>query len=155
VAEPFDLAARAEALFGAWACGTCLGTVGMSLHHKLCHVLGGTFDLPHAETHAIVLPHAVAYNAPGAAEAIRRVARALGVENAAEGLFHLGRRLGLPEGLRAIGMPESGLDRAADLAVASPYPNPVPLDRARIRALLEAAWAGQPPSTHRRENVHF
>jgi alcohol dehydrogenase class IV len=61
-----DLAARSDALYGAWLCGACLGAVGMALHHKLCHTLGGSFDLPHAETHAVVLPHAVAYNSAAA-----------------------------------------------------------------------------------------
>ena len=94
-----------DALYGAWLCGTCLGSVGMALHHKLCHVLGGTFDLPHAETHTIVLPHAVAYNAPAAPEAMDRIARAIGAENAAQGLFELARRLGAKLALRDIGMP--------------------------------------------------
>ncbi|EHL97534.1 alcohol dehydrogenase, iron-dependent, partial [Acetobacteraceae bacterium AT-5844] len=70
LASPSDRVAREGALYGAWLCGTCLGAVGMALHHKLCHVLGGTFDLPHAETHAVILPHAAAYNAPAAPEAL-------------------------------------------------------------------------------------
>jgi alcohol dehydrogenase class IV len=89
VSGPTDRSARADALFGAWICGSCLGTVGMSLHHKLCHVLGGGFGLPHAETHTVVLPHAVAYNAAGAPVAIGRVARALGADHAAQALFDL------------------------------------------------------------------
>ena len=83
VRDPSDVAAREGAQYGAWLCGMCLGAVGMALHHKLCHVLGGTFDLPHAETHAIVLPHAAAYNSAAAPEAMTRVARALGVAEAA------------------------------------------------------------------------
>ena len=83
VADPGDREARADALYGAWLCGSCLGAVGMALHHKLCHVLGGSFDLPHAETHAVILPHAAAYNAPAAPEAMARLARALGVERRA------------------------------------------------------------------------
>jgi ABC-type branched-subunit amino acid transport system permease subunit len=63
----------------------------MSLHHKLCHVLGGSFDLPHAQTHAIVLPHATAYNAAAAPEAMMRIARALGAPNTAFGLYDLVR----------------------------------------------------------------
>ena len=78
VAKPDDREARSDALYGAWLCGVCLGTVGMALHHKLCHTLGGTFDLPHAETHTIVLPHALAYNAPAVPEAAARIARAIG-----------------------------------------------------------------------------
>src|ERR1700692_3927068 len=78
--DPTNLSARADALFGAWVCGACLGAVGMSLHHKLCHVLGGAFDLPHAETHTVILPHAIAYNAPAAPEAAARIAAAIGAE---------------------------------------------------------------------------
>jgi maleylacetate reductase len=145
--EPADREARAEALYGAWACGTCLGSVGMALHHKLCHVLGGSFDLPHAETHTVVLPHALAYNALAAPEAMARVARALRVPEAAQGLFDLARDLGAPTTLREIGMPEHGLDQAADLAVAAPYWNPRAVERAAIRALLQDAFKGSPPRT--------
>ena len=76
VADPGDMAARGGALYGAWLCGLCLGAVSMALHHKLAHVLGGSFDLPHAEAHAVLLPHAVAYNAPAARRAGRRGRRA-------------------------------------------------------------------------------
>lgn len=144
--DPQDRQARSEALYGAWLCGICLGTVGMSLHHKLCHVLGGTFDLPHAETHTVVLPHAAAYNAPNAAPAMQRLARALGVKDAPRGLYDLAVGLGAPTSLKALGMPESGIDRAADLALANPYWNPRPLDRDAIRSLLDDAWHGRPPS---------
>ena len=143
--DPVDAAARHDALYGAWLCGACLGAVGMALHHKLCHVLGGTFDLPHAETHAIVLPHAAAYNAAAAPAAMARVARALGVADAPRGLFELARGLGLPTALGAIGMPEDGIDRAAGLAVQSPYPNPRPLERAALHDLIAAAWRGDAP----------
>lgn len=145
-ADPREREARSDALYGAWTCGTCLGSVGMALHHKLCHVLGGTFDLPHAETHTVVLPHAVAYNAPAAPEAMARAAAALGVPDAAPGLFDLARGLGAPTSLREIGMPEAGLDRAADLAVASPYWNPRPIERDAIRRLLDDAWHGRRPA---------
>ena len=146
VAEPAGREARADALYGAWLCGACLGAVGMALHHKLCHTLGGTFDLPHAETHTIVLPHAVAYNAAGAADAMARIARALGTADPAQGLFELSGRLGAKRALRDIGMPESGIDRAADLASQNPYPNPRPVERDAIRALIARAWAGEPPA---------
>jgi alcohol dehydrogenase class IV len=145
VNEPGNRDARSDALFGAWACGTCLGAVGMALHHKLCHVLGGSFDLPHAETHTVILPYALAYNAAAAPAAMGRVARALGVAEAASGLYQLTRRLGGPLSLREIGMPESGLDRAADIAVAAPYWNPRPIEREAIRALLQDAFEGRPP----------
>jgi maleylacetate reductase len=144
VEEPRDQKSRTLALYGAWLCGACLGSVGMSLHHKLCHVLGGTFDLPHAETHAIVLPHAVAYNMV-ASEAVAAVARALDVNEASMGLFNLGRRLGVPASLGSLGMSEGGIDQAADLAVMTPYPNPRPLDREAIRELIARAYRGDPP----------
>lgn len=143
--DPTDREARSDALFGAWACGVCLGTVGMSLHHKLCHTLGGSFDLPHAGTHTVVLPHATAFNAPAAPEAMARIARALGAADAATGLFDLAKSLGAPLALRDIGMAEDGLDRAADLATANPYWNPRPVERPAIRALLDNAWHGRRP----------
>lgn len=143
--DPHSGAARHDALYGAWLCGTCLGAVGMALHHKLCHVLGGSFDLPHAETHTIVLPYAVAYNAAAAPDAMARIARALGTTDAATGLHALAGRLGAPRSLAALGMPRDGLERAADLAVANPYWNPRPIERAAIRALLEHAFTGAPP----------
>jgi alcohol dehydrogenase class IV len=145
VRDPADLQARSDALYGAWLCGVVLGSVGMALHHKLCHTLGGTFDLPHAETHTVVLPHAAAYNAPAAPQAMARAARALGVEHAPQGLFDLAEGLGARMALRDIGMPESGLDRATDLAVANPYWNPRPIERAAIRALLDNAFHGRRP----------
>jgi len=140
-----DVPARSDALFGAWACGNCLGTVGMSLHHKLCHVLGGSFDLPHAETHAVILPHAAAYNAKAAADPLDRVARVLGAESAAGGLFDLGAQLGAPTALRDLGFDECKLDEAARIAVAAPYWNPRPIDEASIRALLDDAFHGRWP----------
>jgi len=145
VSKPEDLDARADCLYGAWLCGAVLGAVGMALHHKLCHVLGGTWNLPHAETHTVVLPHAAAYNAPAVPEAMRRVARALEVPDAAQGLYDLARSLGAPVALEAIGMPAGELDRAAELATTSPYWNPRPIERAAIRELLDDAWFGRRP----------
>jgi alcohol dehydrogenase class IV len=147
MAAPRDREARWGALYGAWLCGSCLGAVGMALHHKLCHTLGGTFDLPHAETHTIVLPHAMAYNAPAVPEAAARVARALGAADAARGLYDLARALNARLALRDIGMPQDGIDKAADLAVTNAYWNPRPLARDAIRDLLARAWAGEAPVT--------
>ena len=144
-ADLADADARAQALYGAWLCGTMLGAVTMGLHHKLCHTLGGSFNLPHAEVHAVVLPHALAYNASHAPEALARMARALHATDAALALQQLAARHGAPTSLRALGMPEHGLDRAADLAVANPYPNPRPLERGALRALLQRAWDGSLP----------
>ena len=146
VIDPNDVEARSEALYGAWACGTCLGAVGMSLHHKLCHVLGGSFGMPHAETHAVILPHAAAFNRDAAPGALSRVARALSAPDAADGLYDLAVRLSAPTSLRDIGFDASSLNRAADLAVASPYWNPRAVDRAGVRRLLDDAYYGRRPS---------
>jgi maleylacetate reductase len=140
-----DPAARSDCLYGAWLCGTVLGHVGMALHHKLCHTLGGSFDLPHAETHAIVLPHALVYNAQAVPQAMQRIARAIGADDASTGLFDLSEELGVPHALRDIGLPESALDRACDIALAAPYWNPQPLERITLRGLLQAAWEGRRP----------
>lgn len=141
-----DLEARGDALYGAWLCGIVLGNVGMALHHKLCHTLGGSFNLPHAETHTIVLPHALAYNAEAAPEAMRRIARALGKEGAPQAVFDLAKDNGAPVALRDIGMQPQDLDRACDIALQNQYPNPRPLERAAIRQLLQDAFDGVPPS---------
>ena len=150
-ADPRNLDARSDALYGAWLCGTVLGAITMGLHHKLCHTLGGSFNLPHAQTHTVILPHALAYNARAAEGALWRVGRALGVKGKGDpmssprALQDLARLYGAPTSLAAIGMPADGLDRAAELAVGTPYPNPRPLDRTALRALLQRAYDGAPP----------
>jgi maleylacetate reductase len=145
-AQPNDLTARSEALYGAWLCGTCLGAVGMALHHKICHTLGGAFNLPHAETHAVMLPHALAYNLSWAREASQRLSRALNGQDPALALYRLARSLGVPSALRDLGMPQDGLDKAADLAVKNAYANPRPIERSEIRAMLARAWSGDAPA---------
>ncbi|MBL8379227.1 MAG: maleylacetate reductase [Burkholderiales bacterium] len=145
VAAPGDLDARADCLYGAWLCGTALNGTSMALHHKLCHTLGGSFNLPHAETHTVILPHATAYNARGTPAAMVRIAAALGAPTAAQGLLDLERRLGTPLALKDIGLSEAALDRAAELAAANPYANPVPIERAAIRRLLDNAYHGRAP----------
>jgi alcohol dehydrogenase class IV len=141
-----DRQGRSNALYAAWLCGTCLGSVGMALHHKICHSLGGTFDLPHAELHAIMLPHVLAYNLPAAQDARQRFVRLLGSEDPAIALEKFARGLEIPRALRDIGMPQDGIDHAAGLAVATPYPNPRPIEREAIRAMLARAWAGEFPA---------
>ncbi len=147
-ADPRDAGARHDALYAAWLCGTVLGATTMGLHHKLCHTLGGSFNLPHAETHTVVLAHALAYNAQAVPQALPRIARALGLGADADvplAIQQLAAKHGAPISLAAIGMPADGLDRAADIAAATPYPNPRALDRAALRALLQRAFDGQPP----------
>jgi len=146
VADPKNREARSDALYGAWLGGACLGAVGMALHHKLCHVLGGSFNLPHAETHTVVLPHALAYNAPAAVHAAAAIARAMGTGDAALGLHEFAKQLGAPTSLRELGMPQDGIERAADIAMQNPYWNPRPLERGAIRDLIARAWAGDPPT---------
>jgi alcohol dehydrogenase class IV len=146
VGRPDDIEARADAQYGAWLGGAALGSVGMALHHKLCHTLGGSFNLPHAETHTIVIPHATAYNYAAAPEAMSRVARAIGSDDPAGAIFDLGKAIGAKMALRDLGMKEADLDRAADLAAENPYYNPRPVTRAGIRKLLDDAFFGRRPS---------
>jgi maleylacetate reductase len=147
LANPADLGARGDALYGAWLCGIVLGSVGMALHHKLCHTLGGSFKLPHSETHTVVLPHALAYNATAAPQAMQRIARALGQSDglAAQAVYDLAKAHGAPLALRDIGMKAGDLDKACAIALENQYPNPRPLQADGIRALLQAAWEGERP----------
>lgn len=145
VADPSDGDARARALYGSWLAGTVLGQVAMSLHHKICHTLGGTFDLPHAEVHSIMLPHTVAFNSHAAEAELAPVTELFGAP-AGAGLFDFATALGAPRALADLGVAERDLDRAAALATQNPYANPRPVDRDAVRALLEDAWRGNRPS---------
>lgn len=144
VAAPRDPDARSDALYGAWLCGTVLGSVAMALHHKLCHVLGGSFDMPHAETHAILLPHTVHFNEKAVPELLRPAAALFG-GSAGGGLWDFAGSLGAPLALRDLGLTEADLDRAAQIATKNPYENPRAFDATSIRALLQAAWEGSRP----------
>jgi alcohol dehydrogenase class IV len=143
--NPQDMQARTDAFYGAWLCGIVMGSVGMALHHKLCHTLGGTFNLPHAECHTVVLPHALAYNAPAAPEAMTKIAQALGGSSGPAAVFDLARDNGAAVALRDLGMKQADLDKACDIAVQNQYPNPRPLDRAALRQLFQNAWEGVRP----------
>jgi maleylacetate reductase len=121
--------------------------VGMALHHKLCHTLGGSFNLPHAETHTIVLPHATWYNRDAAPEAMKRIGRALGSVEPAGALYDLAKAVGAPLALKDIGMPRDGLERAATLATQNPYFNPRAITYDAILELLTAAWNGERPGS--------
>lgn len=145
VAELDDLDARSECLYGAWLAGSVLAATSVALHHKLCHTLGGMFNLPHAETHTIVLPHAIAYNASAAPAAMRQIASALNADDAAQGVFDLALRLKAPTSLASLGITHADLDRVADAALLSAYPNPRALERGAIRDLLEDAYHGRRP----------
>ena len=137
--------ARSDALYGAWLAGSCLGAVGMSLHHKLCHVLGGTFNLPHAETHTVILPHAIAYNSTAEPGVMNTIAKAISADDASIGLYDFTGRLGAKRSLRQLGMPEDGIEKVALLAMQNPYWNPRKFELHAIHELIRRAWAGEPP----------
>lgn len=141
-AAPEDREQRSHALKGAWLAGFALGTVQMALHHKLCHTLGGSFSLPHAETHAVLLPYTSAYNRDAASSEMRLAASELDVEDLPTELLALARTIDAPLSLKELGMQESDIDRAADLAVERQYPNPAAVTREKIRVLLDAAFRG-------------
>ncbi|MBO9357919.1 iron-containing alcohol dehydrogenase [Bordetella petrii] len=145
VAKPTDAEARTDALFGAWMCGTALCHLGMGLHHKLCHTLGGTLNLPHAETHAIVLPHALAYNLPYAAPAERLLQEVTGSSDVPSALYDLARNAGAPLSLAEIGMRPEDIPRVRDLALRDQYPNPRPLESDALETLLVNAFRGRRP----------
>jgi maleylacetate reductase len=143
-ADPADLAGRSSCLYGAYLAALSFASAGSGLHHKICHLLGGTWDLPHAQTHAVVLPHVLAFNAPAARAAATRIAAALGAEDALEGLLDLADELEAPTSLRELGMPEDGLAEAAALvAEVAPGDNPRPVDRQSAEVLLRGAWTGR------------
>lgn len=137
--------ARSDALYGAWLCAICLGLGGVALHHKLCHVLGGTFALPHAETHTVVLPHALAYNSPAVPDVVERLKRAIGHDMPAAALFDIASNAGVPVSLQALDMPLDGIDEAVRISLENPYPNPRTIEAEPLRTLLENAWHGQRP----------
>jgi maleylacetate reductase len=144
VAAGLRTADPADLLRGAWLTASAFAVAGSGLHHKLSHVLGGSCDLPHARTHAVVLPHVLAFNAPGAPEAAARVARALGVDDPVAGLRALADANGVPRGLRELGLPEDRIDEVAALTEpAVPADNPVPVGGGALRRLVRTAWSGE------------
>lgn len=146
VEEPTGLTGREHALYGAYLSAVAFASAGSGLHHKICHVLGGMFDLPHAPTHAVVLPYVLAFNAPSAPEAAQRIAAAFDSADALTGLAALRSRLDAPRALRDYGMQEDGIEPAARAVVeAAPADNPTPVTIENITTLLRAAWEGADP----------
>lgn len=145
VRTPDDLAARGEALYGAYLAGVAIGNSGVAIHHKACHVLGGTHGLAHGDANTVILPHATRFNEQDAADAIGTVARALGGEDAAGRLFDLAVEMGAPTSLKELGLDEGALDDIADQVLAAVTFNPRPLDFAGVRAMLGAAYHGRRP----------
>lgn len=152
VADPADLAARGRTQYGCYLAAVAFASAGSAMHHKICHVLGGTFNLPHAETHAIVLPYVLAWNAPAAPEAATRIARALDAGDANTGLAALRSDLAAPTALRDAGLREQDIPRAVEVALpAIPASNPRPIDAAALTDLLHAAWAGTDVASYARQ----
>jgi maleylacetate reductase len=147
VADPGDLVGRGDVLGGAYLAGAAFAAAGSGLHHKICHVLGGAYDLPHAEMHSVVLPHALAHVLPSQPAASGRMAAALGSPDVPGAVFDLGRSIGAPAGLNEIGMRTDRLDEAAALIVAATARTPLEISEQDIRALLDDAFAGRRPTT--------
>jgi maleylacetate reductase len=140
--DPLDLDARTDALRGAWLCGACLGATTMSLHHKLCHILGGTFDLPHAATHTVLLPYVAAFNLPAAPAAERILRRALATDDVPTHLARVAAGLGAPRSLAGLGLTERDLAEVIAQALAQPYANPRPVTAKALRSVLTDAFVG-------------
>ncbi|WP_028474574.1 maleylacetate reductase [Nocardioides alkalitolerans] len=146
VDDPGDPAGREEALYGAYLAAVAFASAGSGLHHKICHVLGGRYDLPHAATHAVVLPYVLALNAPAAPDADARIARAFGTATGLEGLEALRARLDAPRALRDHGFDEATIpDAVAAILPSVPASNPATVTPDVLERLLRAAWEGATP----------
>jgi alcohol dehydrogenase class IV len=146
VADPAGLPGREQALYAAYVSAVAFASAGSALHHKICHVLGGKYNLPHAQTHATVLPYVLAFNGPAAPAASSRIAGAFGTASALEGLQALREKLSAPRALRDYGLAEADIPAAAAAILPSvPASNPRPVSASDLEALLHAAWAGAKP----------
>lgn len=145
VTEPWDPKARSRALVAACQAGVALAGAGIGLHHKLCHVLGGRYDMPHAQTHAALLPHVVGFNEPALGSLAARMAVAVGAGRASTAVYDLAARMGLGMALADLGMPEAAIGEVAAEVAAAPPRNPRPVDETALRSLLRAAWEGDGP----------
>jgi maleylacetate reductase len=134
IERPGDLDGRSETLYGAYLAGAAFAAAGSGIHHKICHILGGAFDLPHADLHGVMIPQVAAYQTPRAPDELARVARALDAPEAGPALFDLAESIGAPTALREIGLQD--LDEAVRL-VEETFPG--------TRGLLEAAYEGRRP----------
>jgi len=146
VEDPMDLDGREHALYAAYLSATAFASAGSGLHHKICHVLGGKYNLPHAQTHATVLPYVLAFNGPAAPDAERRIAGAFGAAGALDGLVAFNQELNAPRALADYGFAEESIPEAAEAILPSvPPSNPRPVTAGDLRALLFAAWSGADP----------
>ncbi len=147
--DPSSKDARSAALYGAWLCGVCLGSVGTALHHQICHTLGGSFGLPHAETDVAVLPHALRYNEVAAPEALATLRQLVEHEDPARALFDQAQSLGADMALKNFGMPAEGVGMAVDLTLENAYWNPRPLEKEDLHRLVANAYVGPIPGERR------
>ena len=143
--DPASVKGIEQTLYGAYLAAVAFASAGSGMHHKICHVLGGMFTLPHAQTHAVVLPYVLAFNAPHAPEAQARIAQAFGTHTANAGLAALRDALDAPRALRDYGMPFDGIAKAlGPIRQAIPAGNPTPVTDDNLTSLLRSAWAGDP-----------
>lgn len=145
VQAPDDLEARSEAMFGGYLGGVVIRITGLAIHHRICHVLGGHYGIAHGDSNSVILPQATAYNAAAAPAAMAAIRRALGVGDAACGLFDLAVRMGAPTDLRSLGMPASDIPACAEEIVRTLKYNPRPADVPSVIRLLDNAWHGRRP----------
>lgn len=145
VASPGDVSARGRALYGAFLAGSALESTTMGLHHRICHVLGGTFGLPHAGANSAVLPHVVAYNAGAAPEAMAAIASVLDGADAARAVYDFARSVDAPAALRELGFDEACFEQATEIVSESIPAGPRSPDRIDVSAILRAAFDGRPP----------
>jgi maleylacetate reductase len=146
--DPHDTGARTQLLYGAWLAGCCLGATTMSLHHKLCHIIGGSFDLSHAWTHTVILPYVMAFNLRRGTRSHALMAEALADDQPGTALWETLTRLGWMRSLADLGMPGEGVDHVVDQATASPYANPYDVTADDVRDLVGAAWRGEAPAAN-------
>lgn len=148
-AQPHDIDARSLVLYAGFLGGLVVSMVGIALHHKLCHVLGGHFGVPHGESNAVILPYVVAYNAPAAPEAMRALSDVFGSAEPAIAIYELARRINAPSSLQELGMRREALEPCARELVSESFYNPRPVELDDIRGLLDDAFVGRPPKSAR------
>lgn len=144
VDDPTDREARYDAMYGAWHSAMFRAKQGLS--HAIAQRCRSLFDLTHAESHAVSVPYGVAFNREAAPEAMKRIERALGVDDAARGLYDLNARIGLATGYKALGVPDDGLDKAVEAVMGVGASNPRPYSRDDLKGLLGQAFGGAPPT---------
>jgi maleylacetate reductase len=148
--DPQDLDARALATRGAFLASEALGGASMALHHKLAHVLGGSHGMPHAPTHAALLPHTLQFNLAASPDLPRLLSDAWGTDDPAAALYDRMRDASLAVSLRELELPLDALDDVREAVLAKRYANPRPISDEVLRPFLLDLWQGRRPSVHAR-----